>query len=104
MSAKATLPHPAGVFMTIPPARPGCSLPISKYLLQRTVHVAGSASRRRNVGLQRVIHHHAIGAEPPAQSSYRPFHAPKPAARQAVAVALVVKRHDLVQKHLVKRF
>jgi len=38
----------------------------SRLALQIWPHIAGRAARRGNVAIQRVIHHHAIGIEPPS--------------------------------------
>src|SRR5579871_1844013 len=53
-------------------------------------HLAGRSSGGGDIALRRVIHDHAIGVEAPTQRTDRAFHALDPAARQAVAVALVV--------------
>ena len=55
---------------------------------------AGRCSRRGNVALQRVIHHHAVGVKSPTERSNGPLHAFDPAARQSIVVSLVVERDD----------
>src|SRR5690349_16992400 len=56
-------------------------------------HVAARAARRGDVGVTDVVDHHAIRAETPAQCANRPLHARNPAARQAIAIAVVVQRY-----------
>ncbi len=45
--------------------------------------------------LQHVVHHHAVGAEPPAERADGALHARDPVARQPVVIAVVVERDDL---------
>src|SRR4051794_34128131 len=66
-------------------------------------HIARSAASGRNVALERVIHNHAIGVEPPAQGPDRPLHTFDPSARQAVAIALIVERNDFIAQDTVER-
>src|SRR5271154_5584334 len=70
--------------------------------LARRSDFARRASGRRNVTLQRVIHHHAIGIEPPAQRPDGPLHAFDPSPRQAVLVTLIVERNKFVTEHAVQ--
>ena len=56
-------------------------------------HVARCASGRGNIAFQRVVHHHAIGIEAPAKRADGSLHALDPAARQTVAITLVVQRN-----------
>src|SRR5678815_5380534 len=53
-------------------------------------HVAGSPTRSRDIALERVVHHHSVGVEAPAQGSDGSFHPSNPAARQPVLVPLIV--------------
>src|SRR5215469_16746603 len=64
--------------------------------------IAGGASGRGDVALQRVIHHHAIGVEAPAQGADGTLHAPDPATRKAVTVALVEQGNHLVVQGAVE--
>src|SRR6266496_4737818 len=65
---------------------------------QRLAHVARRAARGGDVAFQRVIHHHAISIEAPAERPNGSLHAFDPATRQAVAVALIVERNHLFAK------
>jgi hypothetical protein len=67
-------------------------------------NLARSSARRGNVALQRVIHHHAVGVEAPAQRANRPLHALDPAPRQPVAVAVVVERNHFVVQNAIEVF
>ena len=68
-------------------------------LLHSEPEVARGATGRRNVALGRVIHHHAIGVEAPAEGADGALHALDPAARKAVAIALIVERDHFVTKN-----
>ena len=50
------------------------------------------------VALPDVVHHHAVGVEAPAERPDGALHARDPAARQAVGVARVVERDDLLAR------
>ena len=65
-------------------------------------HAAGSSSGGRNIALARVVHHHAIGVETPAESANRSFHSFDPAAGKAVDIAFVVKRDHFVAKNTIE--
>src|ERR1700730_17736848 len=66
--------------------------------------IAGHASSRRYIAFQGVIHHHAIGVEAPAQGPDGALHALDPAAREAVAVAVVVERNHFFAQDAVQIF
>src|SRR5215469_6621870 len=66
----------------------------------RAPHVAAGAAGRRDVGLEHVVHHHTVGAESPAKGPDCALHPGNPFARQAIAVAVVVQRDDLVAEDL----
>src|SRR5688572_7365562 len=65
-------------------------------------HVAGSSTGCRYVALLRVVHHHAVGVESPAEGADGTFHAADPAAWQPVFVAFVIERDDLFFQNAVK--
>src|ERR1700728_1432098 len=81
----------------------GESESVSAELYRRT-HVAGRAAGGRHVTLPRVIHHHAVGVEAPAERADGALHAPDPPAGQAVAIALVVERNYFVMQGTVEVF
>ena len=62
--------------------------------------VAGCSSGRRNVTFERVVHHHAVRIETPAERANGALHAFDPTTRQAVAIALVVERNHFLAQHL----
>src|SRR5882762_4402949 len=68
-------------------------------LLQSEPGVARRAAGGRNIALERVIHHHAIRIETPAEGADGTLHALDPAARQAVAIALIVQRDHFFTKN-----
>src|ERR1017187_3850841 len=68
-------------------------------LLEVRPRFARCPARCWNIALERVVHHHAIGIEPPAQGTNRPLHAFDPAPRQPVAIAMVVERNHLFAQH-----
>src|ERR1700730_2656050 len=70
--------------------------------LQLLAEIAGHASSRRYIAFQGIIHHHAIGVEAPAQGPDGALHALDPAAREAVAVAVVVERNHFFAQHAVQ--
>src|SRR6267154_486564 len=61
--------------------------------------IARSSSGGSNVTLERVIHHHAVGVESPAESPDRTLHALDPFARQTVGIASIVERDNLFEQH-----
>src|ERR1700741_2032336 len=61
-------------------------------------HVAGRSSRRGYVAFESVIHHHAVGAETPAQSADGALHALDPPSREPIAIAMVVERNHFFAK------
>ena len=63
---------------------------------QGHAYIARRTSSCGDVTIQRVIHHHPISVESPAQCPYRPLHALDPATRKTIAVALIVKGNHLV--------
>ena len=65
----------------------------------RAAHVAARAAGGGNVALEHVVHHHAVGAEAPAERADGALHPRDPVARQAVAIAVVVERDHLVAQH-----
>src|SRR5208282_2393342 len=97
---------PSSEWRAIPkmlPSRPrtdcGSWLLASSSWLQSQLEVTRGAAGCWNVALQRVIHHHAIGVEAPAQRADGAFHALDPSARKAVAITLIVERNHLFAKH-----
>src|ERR1700691_4130701 len=76
----------------LPGSRATCVL-----LLQ--TKIARSATRRRDVAIECVIHHHAVSVEAPAESANGTLHAFDPATRKPVAIALVVERNHFFAKH-----
>src|SRR5438093_6244749 len=74
---------------------------------QRPASMSSRMRTRRSTGcghiaMQRVIHHHAIGIEAPAERADCSLHALDPAARNAVLIALIVERNDFVAKDSIK--
>ena len=67
-------------------------------------HITRGAARRRDVAFHRVVHHHAVGIEPPAERADGSLHALDPAARQTVAVALIVERDHFFPENPVQIF
>src|SRR5260370_12242680 len=65
--------------------------------------VAARAAGGGDVRLRHIVHHHAIGAEAPAERTDCALDACDPLAGQAVAVPLVVQRDDRVAKHAAQR-
>src|SRR5713226_5503733 len=63
---------------------------------------AGTASGG-DVGLEDVVHHHAVGAEPPTKRADGLLHARDPFAGQAVSIPVVVERDHLVAEHAEQR-
>src|SRR5579863_5004329 len=61
-------------------------------------HIAGSPAGGWDVAFRGVIHHHAIGVEPPAEGADGTLHAFDPAAGQTVVIALVVERDHFFAK------
>src|SRR5450631_2655904 len=84
----------------IPPSPPFLFMPRGLTARLRTgLHVARRPSRGGNVALLGVIHHHAIGIEPPAERTDRPLHALDPASWKSIAIPLVVQRdHFFAQR------
>src|SRR5208337_1608923 len=70
--------------------------------LARRPDLAGRASRRRNVALLCVVHHHAVRVETPTQRADGPFHALDPSSRQSIAVTLIEERNQLVAQNAVE--
>jgi hypothetical protein len=58
--------------------------------LPACTHITRCATCGWNVALQRVIHHHAIGVEPPAQRTDGTLHPLDPPSWQSIAVAQIV--------------
>src|ERR1700736_5193047 len=69
---------------------------------QGHAYIARRTSSCGDVTIQRVIHHHPISVESPAQCPYRPLHALDPATRKTIAVALIVKGNHLVTQGSVQ--
>ena len=67
-------------------------------------HVAGGAAGGGHVALRRVIHHHAVGIEAPAEGADGALHALDPAAGKAVTIALVIEGNHFVGKRAIKVF
>src|SRR5688572_7116806 len=63
-------------------------------------YVAARSSSRGDVRLEHVVHHHPVGAESPAERPDGALHARDPFARQAVTIAIVVERHNLLAQDL----
>src|ERR1700677_527150 len=61
-------------------------------------HIARRSSSGRNVTFLRVVHHHAIGVEAPAQRPNGSLHALDPATGPAVSISLVKKRNHFILK------
>src|ERR1022692_1132272 len=70
--------------------------------LNRLAHIARCTPGRRDVAFQRVVHHHPVSIEPPAQRADGSLHAFDPASRQAVAITLVKQRDHFFPKDPVQ--
>src|ERR1700686_2268075 len=67
-----------------------------------SAHVTRGAARGRDIAFHRVVHYHAVGIEAPAERSNGSLHALDPAARQPVAVAMIVERDNFLLKYPVQ--
>src|SRR5665213_2037404 len=70
--------------------------------LPANIHVARSPARRWNITLKRVIHHHPVSIEPPAQGANRPLHALDPPARQPIPIALIEQRNHFLAQYPIQ--
>src|ERR1700677_4717974 len=77
-------------------------LPAARTALRTRAHVARSAARRGDVTLQGIVHNHAVGVEPPAESANGALHALNPAARQTIHIALVVEGNHFLSQDPVE--
>src|ERR1035438_140615 len=62
-----------------------------------------TAFRRRQVGLLRVVAHHARGREPRSNGGNRSLHHLDPLNRQVIGIALIVERDNLFFEDIVER-
>src|SRR5579875_67273 len=67
-------------------------------------HVAGGTTGGGQVAALCIVHDHAIGVEAPAKGANGALHALDPAARKAIAIALVEERDHFVAQDAIEVF
>src|SRR5688572_5365093 len=86
------------------PVSYSCGAAAAKALLGRDGRRdgAGRTASGGDVAAESIVFDHAIGVESPAQRADSPLHELEPAARQAIAIALVIKRNHRVAQNAVE--